>query len=78
MSTLGLRALDVVAEQHVWLNAADALVLVQTAKSCLSVAKRAVIRRPGGVLVAPNLVGVPEARRCLAQAEDVWRDDPGP
>ena len=22
--------------------------------------------------------GVPEARRCLAQAEDVWRDDPGP
>ena len=63
MSTLGLRALDVVAEQHAWLNAADALVLVQTAKSCLSVAKRAVIRRPGGVLVAPNLVGVPEARR---------------
>ena len=63
MSTLGLRALDVVAEQLVWLNAADALVLVQTAKSCLSVAKRAVIRRPGGVLVAPNLVGVPEARR---------------
>ena len=63
MSTLGLRALDVVAEQHAWLNAADALVLVQTAKSCLSVAKRAVIRRPSGVLVAPNLVGVPEARR---------------
>jgi hypothetical protein len=63
MSTIGLRALDVVAEQHAWLNAADALVLVQTAKSCLSVAKRAVIRRPGGVLVAPNLVGVPEARR---------------
>ena len=63
MSTLGLRALDVVAEQHAWLNAADALVLVQAAKSCLSVAKRAAIRRPGGVLVAPNLVGVPEARR---------------
>ena len=63
MSTLGLRALDVIAEQHAWLNAADALVLVQTAKSCLSVAKRAAIRRPGGVLVAPNLVGVPEARR---------------
>ena len=63
MSTLGLRALDVVSEQHVWLNAADALILVQTAKSCLSVAKRAAIRRPGGVLVAPNLVGVPEARR---------------
>ena len=36
---------------------------MQTAKSCLSVAKRAAIRRPGGVLVAPNLVGVPEARR---------------
>ena len=63
MSTLGLRALDVVAEQYAWLNAADALVLVQAAKSCLSVAKRAAIRRPGGVLVAPNLVGVPEARR---------------
>jgi hypothetical protein len=63
MSTLGLRALDVVSEQHAWLNAADALVLVQTAKSCLSVAKRAAIRRPGGVLVAPNLVGVSEARR---------------
>ena len=63
MSSLGNKALDVIAEQHAWLNAADALVLVQTAKSCLSVAKRAAIRRPGGVLVAPNLLGVSEARR---------------